>query len=101
MNKRIKKYMEEIEQTESKIADLQVYLKGIRNALKEEEDKEMVKSIRGMNLDMKDLHVLLNVLREGNVTFQVNQKNEKETIDGEDMNTEKEDRERDKTQETE
>ena len=39
MNKRIKKYMEEIEQTESKIADLQVYLKGIRNALKEEEDK--------------------------------------------------------------
>ena len=46
MNKRIKKYMEEIEQTESKIADLQVYLKGIRNALKEEEDKEMVKSIR-------------------------------------------------------
>ena len=30
--------MEEIEQTESKIADLQVYLKGIRNALKEEED---------------------------------------------------------------
>ena len=101
MNNRIKKYMEEIEQTESKIADLQVYLKGIRNALKEEEDKEMVKSIRGMNLDRKDLHVLLNGLREGNVTFQVNQKNEKETIDGEDMNTEKEDRERDKTQETE
>ena len=96
-----KKYMEEIEQTESKIADLQVYLKGIRNALKEEEDKEMVKSIRGMNLDRKDLHALLNGLRDGNVTFQVNQKNEKETIDGEDMNTEKEDREHDKTQETE
>lgn len=101
MNKRIKKYMEEIEQTESKIADLQVYLKGIRNALKEEEDKEMVKSIRGMNLDRKDLHALLNGLRDGNVTFQVNQKNEKETIDGEDMNTEKEDREHDRTQETE
>lgn len=61
--------MEEIEQTESKIADLQVYLKGIRNALKEEEDKEMVKSIRGMNLDRKDLHALLNGLRDGNVTF--------------------------------
>lgn len=46
-------------------------------------------------------HALLNGLRDGNVTFQVNQKNEKETIDGEDMNTEKEDREHDKTQETE
>ena len=101
MNKRIKKYMEEIEQTESKIADLQVYLKGIRNALKEEEDKEMVKSIRGMNLDRNELHALLNGLRDGNVTFQVNQKNEEETIDGEDMNMEKEDREHDKTQETE
>lgn len=101
MNKRIKKYMEEIEQTESKIADLQAYLKGIRNALKEEEDKEMIKSIRGMNLDRKDLHVLLNGLRDGNVTFQVNLKNEKETIDGEDMNMEKEDREHDKTLETE
>ena len=66
--------MEEIEQTESKIADLQVYLKGIRNALKEEEDKEMVKSIRGMNLDRKELHTLLTVLRDGNVTVQINHK---------------------------
>ena len=48
MNKKIKKYMEEIHKTEQKIADLQQYLKGLHAALKQEEDNEMIKSIRGM-----------------------------------------------------
>ena len=42
MNKKIKKYMEEIHKTEQKIADLQQYLKGLHAALKQEEDNEMI-----------------------------------------------------------
>ena len=50
MNRKIKKYLDEIEKTEKKIADLEMYLKGVRSALKEEENNEMIKSIRGMKL---------------------------------------------------
>lgn len=43
--------MEEIEKTEKKISDLQQYLKGIKSALKEEENNEMIRAIRGMKLE--------------------------------------------------
>ena len=46
MNRRIKKYLDEIDKTERKITELQAYLKGIRSALKQEEDNEIIKSIR-------------------------------------------------------
>ena len=78
MNKKIKKYMEEIHKTEQKIADLQQYLKGLHAALKQEEDNEMIKSIRGMKLDSHALHDLLNGIQEGTVKFQVSQESEKE-----------------------
>ena len=52
--------MEEIHKTEKKITDLQQYLKGLHAALKQEEDNEMIKSIRGMKLDSHALHDLLN-----------------------------------------
>ena len=38
MNKKIKKYLDEIAKTEKKIADLQQYLRGVQAALKQEED---------------------------------------------------------------
>ena len=65
--------MEEIHKTEQKIADLQQYLKGLHAALKQEEDNEMIKSIRGMKLDSHALHDLLNGIQEGTVKFQVSQ----------------------------
>ena len=37
MNKKIKKYLDEIAKTEKKIADLQQYLRGVQAALKQEE----------------------------------------------------------------
>ena len=46
VNRRIKKYLDEIDKTERKITELQAYLKGIRSALKQEEDNEIIKSIR-------------------------------------------------------
>ena len=61
--------MEEIHKTEQKIADLQQYLKGLHAALKQEEDNEMIKSIRGMKLDSHALHDLLNGIQEGTENF--------------------------------
>ena len=57
---RWEKCLEEIHKTEQKIADLQQYLKGLHAALKQEEDNEMIKSIRGMKLDSHALHDLLD-----------------------------------------
>lgn len=71
MNKKIKRYLEEIEKTEKKIADLQQYLKGIKSALKEEENNEMIRAIRGMKLEGKDLLQFLENLKDGNVHLEV------------------------------
>ena len=71
LNRRIKRYLEEIDKTERKIAELQQYLKGVQSALKQEENNEMIKSIRGMKLSSKELFDLLNVIQDGSVRFQV------------------------------
>lgn len=71
LNRRIKRYLEEIDKTERKIAELQQYLKGVQSALKQEENNEMIKSIRGMKLSSKELFDLLNGIQDGNVRFQV------------------------------
>ena len=70
MNKKIKRYLDEIERTEKKIAELQNYLKGVRMALKAEEENEMIKSIRGMKLNSHDLFDLLNGIQDGSIVFQ-------------------------------
>ena len=72
LNRRIKRYLEEIDKTERKIAELQQYLKGVQSALKQEENNEMIKSIRGMKLSSKELFDLLNGIQDGSVRFQVN-----------------------------
>lgn len=69
MNKRIKRYLDEIEKTEKKIADLQQYLKGVQSALKQEENNEMIKSIRSMKLDSHQLFDLLNGIQDGSIIF--------------------------------
>lgn len=40
MNKKIKKYLDEIAKTEKKIADLQQYLRGVQAALKQDDQPE-------------------------------------------------------------
>lgn len=71
LNRRIKRYLEEIDKTERKITELQQYLKGVQSALKQEENNEMIKSIRGMKLSSKELFDLLNGIQDGSVRFQV------------------------------
>ena len=73
MNKRIQKYLSEIEKTEKKISDLQQYLKGLHTALKQEENNEMIKSIRSMKLEGRELFALLNGIQDGSIVFQTSQ----------------------------
>ncbi len=94
MNKKIRRYLEEIEKTEKKIADLQQYLKGIKSALKEEENNEMIRAIRGMKLEGEELLQFLDGLKDGNVRFEVGKKTDgsrKGSFVRQDSNTERED----------
>lgn len=70
MNKKLKRYLDEGERLEGKIAELQEQLKGIHAAQKMEEDLEIVKSIRSMKLNGRDLFSLLCGLQEGSVVLQ-------------------------------
>ena len=71
MNKKIKKYLDEIAKTEKKIADLQA-------ALKQEEDNEMIKCIRGMKMENGQLYDLLDGIQNGTVKFQVSRESDEE-----------------------
>ena len=79
MNRKIKKYLDEIEKTEKKIADLEMYLKGVRSALKEEENNEMIKSIRVRNEKGQDLFDLLNGIQDGTISFVASRESDAES----------------------
>lgn len=70
LNKKIKRYLDEIQKTEAKIAELQVYLKGVRTALKQEENNEIIKSFRGMKLGSQELIEVLSGIQDGTLTIQ-------------------------------
>ena len=78
MNKKIKKYLEKIAKTEKKSADLQQYLRGVQAALKQEEDNEMIKCIRGMKMENGQLYDLLDGIQNGTVKFQVSRESDDE-----------------------
>ena len=78
LNKKIKKYLDEIAKTEKKIADLQQYLRGVQAALKQEEDNEMIRCIRGMKMDNDQLYDLLDGIQSGKVKFQVSRESDDE-----------------------
>ena len=81
MNKKYKRYLDEIERTEAKIVELQEYLKTTKAALKQEEELEMVKAIRSMKLKGRDLFDILNQMQNGNVSLEISEEEaeEKET----------------------
>lgn len=82
MNKKIPRYLAEIERTEKKIKELQAYLKDVRTALKAEEDLETIKSIRSMKLNSHDLYDLLNGIQDGSIIFQTDQESDSEMGSG-------------------
>lgn len=69
MNKKLKKYLDEIDKTNAKIAELQEYLKTVQVAQKKEEDGEIIRSIRNMKLSPQALYEMLGGLQDGTLTI--------------------------------
>jgi hypothetical protein len=69
-SKKLKKLILEEERTVEKIAELQAFLKEIREARKREEDAEILKSIRGLKLGARDLFDLLSGIQDGTVSME-------------------------------
>ena len=77
--------MEYAEKTESKIAELEEYLRNVRAAQKKEEDNEIVRAIRSTKLGGRDLLALLENIQAGNVTFQTTVNHENKTSEEAEM----------------
>ena len=58
MNKKLKRYLDETEKTKEKIAQLQEHLRNVQAMQKQDEDMEIIKSIRGMKLPPRELFEL-------------------------------------------
>lgn len=69
MNKKLKRYLEETDKANAKIAELQEYLCAMQREQKREEDAEIIKIIRAMKLPPKELFALLNGLQEGSLVI--------------------------------
>ena len=70
MSKRLKRLIEDEERTIAKIEELQEHLKEIRIARKQEEDQEIVRSIRTMKLGARELFSLLSGIQDGSVSIE-------------------------------
>lgn len=85
MSKKLKKFLNDAEKTESKIAELEEYLRNVRAAQKKEEDNEIVRAIRSTKLGGRDLLALLENIQAGNVTFLTTVKHENKTSEEAEM----------------
>ena len=65
MNKKLQKVLDEIEKTETKIAQWQEHLKMLLVQKKQLEDTEILKSIRSMRLESRELLQVLEKLQKG------------------------------------
>ena len=70
MNRKLKRLIDEEERTVKKIADLQDYLKDVRVRRKQEEDAEIIKSIRTMKLPPRELVSMLSGIQDGSIDLQ-------------------------------
>ena len=85
MSKKLKKFLNDAEKTESKIAELEEYLRNVRAAQKKEEDNEIVRAIRSTKLGGRDLLALLENIQAGNVTLQTTVNHENKTSEEAEM----------------
>ncbi len=70
VNKKLKRLIEDEETTMAKIEELQTHLKEVRIARKQEEDLEIVRSIRARKLGARDLLELLEGIQSGRVVIE-------------------------------
>ena len=70
MNMRLKKVLDEIQKTEDKILELQEYVKKLKIQKKQMEDAEIIKAIRSMKMDSREMLTFLDGIQNGTVTMQ-------------------------------
>ena len=70
MNMRLKKVLDDIQKTEDKILELQEYVKKLKIQKKQMEDAEIIKAIRSMKMDSREMLTFLDGIQNGTVTLQ-------------------------------
>ena len=70
MNMRLKKVLDDIQKTEDKILELQEYVKKLKIQKKQMEDAEIIKAIRSMEMDSREMLTFLDGIQNGTVTMQ-------------------------------
>lgn len=70
MNMRLKKVLDDIQKTEEKIVELQEYVKRLKIQKKQMEDAEIIKAIRSMKMDSREMLTFLDGIQKGTVTMQ-------------------------------
>lgn len=66
----IKKVLDDIQKTEDKILELQEYVKKLKIQKKQMEDAEIIKAIRSMKMDSREMLTFLDGIQNGTVTMQ-------------------------------
>lgn len=67
MNMRLKKVLDDIQKTEDKILELQEYVKKLKIQKKQMEDAEIIKAIRSMKMDSREMLTFLDGIQNGTV----------------------------------
>ena len=70
MNMRLKKVLDDIQKTEDKILELQEYVKKLKIQKKQMEDAEIIKAIRSMKMDSREMLTFLDGIQNGTFTMQ-------------------------------
>ena len=70
MNMRLKKVLDDIQKTENKILELQEHVRQLRIQKKQMEDAEIIKAIRSMKMDSREMLTFLDGIQNGTVTMQ-------------------------------
>ena len=70
MNMRLKKVLDDIQKTEDNILELQEYVKKLKIQKKQMEDAEIIKAIRSMKMESREMMTFLDGIQNGTVTMQ-------------------------------
>ncbi|MCD8190367.1 MAG: DUF4315 family protein [Clostridiales bacterium] len=69
VNRKLPRYLDDIESTEKKIAELQQHLEEVRSKQKVDEDLEIVKSIRAKKMTGRELLAFLEGIQNGTLVI--------------------------------
>lgn len=69
MNRKLNRVLDEIQRTEKKIAEWQEHMKELNMRRKQMEDAEIIKSVRSMKLDSRELLEVLDSIQNGTMDF--------------------------------